>query len=411
MSDFDKSGQHSYEVGADIATPSQNRISADDWKIAEVLAQPQALFILWAVDDGCFTRPDDLQRHYGDELPVGELISRLEKQGFIELNDGIIKLRQPAHDAISILDEESTADRLSTAIAELTKSANDARVHAALTRWRERIGQTARQVGALLQADVRQGASGRLRPFPRTKQPGLQLHPAFETKGEPGLDTIEDSALVTADAISDCEVAVDSNSISVTFFDASQGVPIVVLIPEDDQDSPRFADPSPTPISGAYEARFESVRSGEYLLAIQPAEITALSAEAERKAQTLPTMIQRFKDLLASTIGELLMQIGRAAVPATMDAQPTSERDYEAIGRVHISRIAPYLRSQLCGLPAIQQMISAPRTLQTAENLATLKSILEELETDIDEDILAAYLIRTEFHGICEADWSADDER
>src|SRR5579884_3910596 len=52
--------------------------------LAQVLVDPQAMFILWALCSGVCTTADDIRRHLGDQFAIDDLLRALGDAGLIE---------------------------------------------------------------------------------------------------------------------------------------------------------------------------------------------------------------------------------------------------------------------------------------------------------------------------------------
>lgn len=56
----------------------------EEWQRAEAVVNPQSSFVLWAIKTQFCTRKSDFRHHFGDELPIDELLHKLELQGFVQ---------------------------------------------------------------------------------------------------------------------------------------------------------------------------------------------------------------------------------------------------------------------------------------------------------------------------------------
>ena len=77
----------------------------EDWKTAELQLDPQGLFVVWAIKESFCRTTDDFQRHFGQELPIDELIAQLEHDGFVGQHEGLFCLTKEGRLAASTLDE------------------------------------------------------------------------------------------------------------------------------------------------------------------------------------------------------------------------------------------------------------------------------------------------------------------
>lgn len=85
-----------------------NKLTRADWLLGEVLADPQRLFVLWAIKTGFCRRVEDFQNAYGPELLVEELIAGLEQDGFLQQAHEGLCLTKAGEEAVSLLPDVET---------------------------------------------------------------------------------------------------------------------------------------------------------------------------------------------------------------------------------------------------------------------------------------------------------------
>jgi hypothetical protein len=82
-----------------------NPPSLSDWQIAEVLVEPQELFVLWCVYEGLCKTLDDFRHHYGSEFPAAAIAEKLAYYKMLNWNETTLVLLDRAYDALGEMGE------------------------------------------------------------------------------------------------------------------------------------------------------------------------------------------------------------------------------------------------------------------------------------------------------------------
>ena len=80
--------------------------SGAEWRSAEILADPQALYVLLAVKDGLCGSLEDFQRHYGSDFPAPETVDELVAGGFLAQEDGRLTILSPGLEVLRSFHED-----------------------------------------------------------------------------------------------------------------------------------------------------------------------------------------------------------------------------------------------------------------------------------------------------------------
>lgn len=146
---------------------------------------------------------------------------------------------------------------------------------ARLTAWREQVerGDVAAEVA--VRAVLTTERTGRVEVEPTLSHPSVQFAYADpglrgERSEDPRTEQATSAVIVRTDALPGARVAIEGDTIGVTFLDwQSLSPPLVVLVPEDNQGTPRMPDVTES-AGGVWTVRFERVPSGASLLAVAP---------------------------------------------------------------------------------------------------------------------------------------------
>lgn len=164
-------------------------------------------------------------------------------------------------------------ERLAAALDRLTAMQDDLRER--LRAWREQVERGVSCAEVTVRAVLTAGRAGTVEVLPAMSHPSLQAaYPGTGVRvrgGEPPREGQATSIVViTTDAVPCASVAVEGDTVIVRFLDwQAPSLPLVVLVPEDEQSAPRTPDRVEGE-RGAWTARFEHVLAGAYLLTVAP---------------------------------------------------------------------------------------------------------------------------------------------
>jgi hypothetical protein len=80
-----------------------------DWRAAELLADPQKLFVLWAVKVGFCARLEDFREHFGADLSADTLVAELQQEGFLRKGAAPLRLTALGDQTVSYLNDTEPA--------------------------------------------------------------------------------------------------------------------------------------------------------------------------------------------------------------------------------------------------------------------------------------------------------------
>jgi len=81
-----------------------NRPTATDWRIAELVVDPERLFVMWAVETHFATRREEFRDHLGPELRIEALVAELKEGGFLNEAEGVLSLTEMGETAVSYIE-------------------------------------------------------------------------------------------------------------------------------------------------------------------------------------------------------------------------------------------------------------------------------------------------------------------
>jgi type I restriction enzyme R subunit len=77
----------------------------EEWQHAEAVVNPQSSFVLWAIKTLFCTRKTDFRHHFGDQLPIDEILHKLEMQGFVQQDGADYVLTSEGEQVVARLGE------------------------------------------------------------------------------------------------------------------------------------------------------------------------------------------------------------------------------------------------------------------------------------------------------------------
>lgn len=91
-----------------------------DWLVAEVLANQNELFVLWAIRKGLCTSRDSFRQHYDADFHSNDIIDTLEERGFLRDDDSSLELTDLGTLTIkALLKDNPASDVIATVEARL----------------------------------------------------------------------------------------------------------------------------------------------------------------------------------------------------------------------------------------------------------------------------------------------------
>lgn len=147
-----------------------------------------------------------------------------------------------------------------------------------LQAWLEQAEHSAVSAEAAVHALLTPGHAGTVYVQAALSHPSVQFAYADtglrgERSEAAGIEQAASAVIVRTDALPGARVAIEGDAIVVTFLDwQSPSPPLVVLVPEDDQGTPRMPDATEG-VGGVWTVCFEHVPSGTSLLAVAPTSL------------------------------------------------------------------------------------------------------------------------------------------